>query len=30
MVDKYKEIFKAIFQKTNQESHYNMMMGIDG
>lgn len=29
MVDKYKEIFKAIFQKANQESHYNMMMGID-
>lgn len=29
MVDKYKEIFKTIFQKANQENHYNMMMGID-
>lgn len=29
MISKYKEIFKAIFQKANQESHYNMMMEID-
>lgn len=28
MVDKYKEVFRIIFQKANQESHYNMMMGI--
>lgn len=29
MVDKYKEVFRIIFQKANQESHYNMMMGIE-
>lgn len=26
MVDKYKDIFKLIFQKAGQESHYTMMM----
>ena len=28
MVDKYKEVFKRIFENTNQLDHYNMMMGI--
>ena len=28
MVTKYLEIFRLIFQKSNQISHYNMMMGI--
>lgn len=27
-VDKYKEIFQRIFIVTNNEAHYNMMMGI--
>lgn len=29
MVDKYKEIFRLIFEKTHQIAHYNMMMGIE-
>lgn len=29
MIDRYKEIFKMIFINTNQESHYNMMMGLE-
>lgn len=29
MVDKYKEIFRLIFEKTHQIEHYNMMMGIE-
>lgn len=29
MIDKYKNIFRLIFEKTNQICHYNMMMGID-
>lgn len=28
MVDKYKEVFKRIFENTYQLNHYNMMMGI--
>ena len=28
MVEKYKDIFKLIFQKAGQESHYSMMMAI--
>ena len=27
-IDKYKEVFRQIFIKTNNETHYNMMMGI--
>ena len=27
-VDKYKEIFRRIFIVTNNEAHYNMMMGV--
>lgn len=26
MVDKYKEVFKKVFENTNQINHYNMMM----
>lgn len=29
MVENYKNIFKLIFEKTNQIEHYNMMMGIN-
>lgn len=28
-IDNYKNVFKEIFIKTNQEGHYNMMMGIE-
>ena len=28
-IDKYKEMFKRIFQKSGHIAHYNMMMGID-
>ena len=28
MVDKYKDIFRKIFENTHQIDHYNMMMGL--
>ncbi len=27
-IDRYKEIFKAVFIKMGHESHYKMMMGV--
>lgn len=28
-IEKYKKVFKQIFEKTNNLAHYNMMMQID-
>lgn len=29
-IEKFKQVFKGIFEKTGHIAHYNMMMGIDG
>lgn len=28
-IEEYRRVFKAIFEKTNHEAHYNMMMRVD-
>ncbi|WJS97228.1 AAA family ATPase [Novosphingobium humi] len=30
LVERYLDVFKKIFVKSNHEAHYNMMMGIEG
>ena len=29
LVEKYKDVFKRIFEATNHIEHYNMMMGVE-